>query len=61
MQQLFKQGRVRLTTAELNNLTKEVNETIFQQDIPGSKVRFTNPELWRIQRSKRSVVIRKYI
>jgi hypothetical protein len=59
MQQVIKQAQVQLTSTELHNLTKEVKETIFHQPSSASTARFTGQDLWRIQRLKRPVVIRR--
>ena len=57
---LLKQAFVRLNRKDLNQLTAEVKETIFVEPGPSAYSKtFTNAELWRIQRLKRPVSIRK--
>ncbi|MDP4261408.1 MAG: hypothetical protein Q8941_02645 [Bacteroidota bacterium] len=60
MKTLFQQALVHLSKKDLNNLTKEVKETIsFEHDMATNKKLFTSPELWRIQNLKKPVAIRR--
>ncbi len=60
MKKLLTPAFIQLSQTELINLTKEVKETIFLDQVKATdKKSFTSPELWKIQHLKRPVVIRR--
>lgn len=60
MKTLFQEPLVQLSKNDLNNLTREVKETIsLEHGLAADKKVFTSPELWRIQNLKKPVAIRR--
>jgi hypothetical protein len=60
MKQLFQKALVRLSKDDLNELTKEVKETVAVGQVAVTHQKtFTSPELWRIQQLKKPVAIRR--